>query len=241
MAQSDQFNLEVEFDSILRMELNKVGVKQKVKALEQLAVDYAKDPGIAKVYLKIGSLLTANDPSQGFLPSPELSLYWTEKAALVAPPGSDTWVKAKFILIDHESPATARRLLDEVEANSKNDLSVLAKVELAKFYSDLDNRDIEAADKRRKQLLNWSSEKNRMPADLNKQVVHSIVQETAMMLMSYYSRAPIPIEQRKKKIAAIANCYPHDMVLFQHAERALKKSERRFRARQKSISTPVLF
>ena len=220
MAQS---KLEVEFEFVRRMDLYKVGVEQKVKALEKLTVDYADDPGISDVQLKIASLLLINEPEHGFYPNPERAKYWRDKAAQIAVPGSDAWLQAKWSFAKQGPREKAIKIIDEIEAKSKGKSSTLANCEFARLELALDAGNVEEAEKRMRILGDWYSKTRSFSSSDEKSETDIVIQESVRRMLDYYSSAPISPVEKKEKIQKAADLVPSNIGILEHAKAATEK------------------
>jgi hypothetical protein len=205
----DEFDSQLEY--LRRQWMPDVGKDAVVDAFKDFIEEYQDDPRVAKAMLHLAGLMENSDPQKGIYPDRAAALGWYRKAAGRAVPGSETWIKAQFMVqgrVVYSSPAEARGILKQVAAHAQGDSLTLARVESALYTVCRSEDDLDGAERHCRRILSWYDDPARIPTEpLRKRDLDMLIASCASAMMEALRVAPMPKADRAKRIQGLMRDY----------------------------------
>lgn len=224
-AVDDSFDAQLAY--LRQQEISQVGRAPLVQAYEELIRKVGEDPRRAEAMLDVGGIFDSiSIPAMNISPDPEKALEWYRKAVSAAVPGSHTWTEAQFRIaskIQWADTRKARRIVDEIIANTKENTLTLARLEETLQAINLRESNLDAAEQHTRRLLRWYDDLDRIPKDpLVLIELNSILDSVGSSMIEALKNAPLPSAERRERIRKLIDDHLSDQRLYAHGEAVLK-------------------
>jgi len=208
-SRANDTDFDKELGYLRQQTLQTVGRDSLTEAYERFIQQNLGNPRVAEAMLDLAHSFTNTIPSEGIHVDDKTASDWVKKAVETASVGSETWMKAQFLVASNfENPSESRRILNRIAGECNSDLAILVKIEYFLVLASLKERDLEGAEKHTLTIMNWYADPKNIPSNnTDKQSIDSYRRRAGGTMMHAWTTAPWPLAERERKVQEFVQRY----------------------------------
>jgi len=223
-SRANDTDFDKELGYLRQQTLQTVGRDSLTVGYERFIQDNIGNPRVAEAMLDLASSFGNTIPSERIHVDYKAASDWIKKAAETASVGSETWMKAQFLVASSfENPGESRRILNRIAGECNSNLAILVKIEYFLILASLKEGDLEEAEEHALTIMNWYADPKNVPSDnSDKRSIDTHRRNAGGTIMDAWTTAPWPLAERERKVREFMQRYAWGEGLSASGEIALK-------------------